>query len=159
MQRCSVDDDDVSAGFAFKMAETESKPKPLVIPHPRLVDVLRTPTRADRTSTSNLDVVRPVSARGQDNVKVSPVQFDLASRMSCKWTSGTGPRIGCVRDYPAELQSRALEQVNLSPRVVRTNFASYGPVPSPRPSPKVRLSPRLSYMGLPSPRTPMAKAN
>ncbi|XP_076886786.1 IQ domain-containing protein IQM1-like [Bidens hawaiensis] len=123
VKRCSVDDDNVSVGFSFKVPEPESKPKPIVIP-PRRVDILCTPT--------------------------------LASRLSCKWTSGTGPRIGCVRDYPAELQSRALEQVNLSPRVGATNFAAYGPVPSPRPSPKVRLSPRLSYMGLPSPRTAVA---
>jgi hypothetical protein len=85
--------------------------------------------------------------------------FDLSKRLSCKWTTGTGPRIGCVRDYPSELQSRALEQVNLSPKVAPGSFVNYGPIPSPRPSPKVRLSPRLSYMGLPSPRTPIAAAN
>ncbi|KAJ0740882.1 putative IQ domain-containing protein IQM [Helianthus annuus] len=133
VKRCSVDDDDVSVGFSFKVAEPESKPKPLVIPHPRPVDILRTPTH--------------------------PSLNRLASRLSCKWTSGTGPRIGCVRDYPAELQFRALEQVNLSPRVVPTNYAAYGPIPSPRPSPMVRLSPRLSYMGLPSPRTPVATSS
>ncbi|KAM0950024.1 putative IQ domain-containing protein IQM [Dioscorea sansibarensis] len=33
-----------------------------------------------------------------------------------RWTTGAGPRIGCVRDYPSPLQFRALEQVNLSPR-------------------------------------------
>ncbi|XP_071721471.1 IQ domain-containing protein IQM1-like isoform X2 [Rutidosis leptorrhynchoides] len=159
VKRCSIDEDDVSVGFSFKVPETE-KPKPLVIPHPRLVDVLRTPTRADRTSISNKDIARPVSARGElENVKASPIQYNLASRLSCKWSSGFGPRIGCVRDYPSELQSRALEQVNLSPRVVPTNFANYGPIPSPRPSPKIRLSPRLSYMGLPSPRTPVAAAS
>nr|XP_043619351.1 IQ domain-containing protein IQM1-like [Erigeron canadensis] len=163
VKRCSVDEDDVSVGFSFKVAETEQetgpelKPKPLVIPHQRLVDIIRTPTRV--TSTSNVDAGRPVSARGLDIVRASPAKYDLASRLSCKWSSGTGPRIGCVRDYPVELQSRALEQVNLSPRVHPTNFANYGPIPSPRPSPKVRLSPRLSYMGLPSPRTPMAAAS
>ncbi|KAF5812134.1 hypothetical protein HanXRQr2_Chr04g0189181 [Helianthus annuus] len=136
VKRCSVDDDDVTIGFSFKPPQSELKPKPLVIPRPRAVDILRTPTRGDRASLNH-----------------------LANRLSCKWTSGTGPRIGCVRDYPAELQSRALEQVNLSPRVGPTNFANYGPVPSPRPSPKVRLSPRLSYMGLPSPRTPVATAS
>ncbi|XP_071699366.1 uncharacterized protein [Rutidosis leptorrhynchoides] len=100
---------------------------------------------------NNWPTQRSVSARGMENVKV-------ASRLSCKWSCGTGPRIGCVRDYPPQLQSRALEQINLSPRVGTTNFANYGPIPSPRSSPKVRLSPRLSYMGLPSPRTPMAAA-
>ncbi|KAK6925787.1 hypothetical protein RJ641_007506 [Dillenia turbinata] len=42
--------------------------------------------------------------------------FQLGKLLSCKWTTGAGPRIGCVRDYPSELQVRALEQVNLSPR-------------------------------------------
>ncbi|CAH8377914.1 unnamed protein product [Eruca vesicaria subsp. sativa] len=81
--------------------------------------------------------------------KARPV-FDPAKRLSCKWSSGYGPRIGCVRDYPMELQTQALEQVSLSPRVSPANI--YGPIPSPRPSPKVRVSPRLAYMGIPSPR-------
>ncbi|XP_052173466.1 IQ domain-containing protein IQM6 [Diospyros lotus] len=42
--------------------------------------------------------------------------YQLAQCLSCKWTTGAGPRIGCVRDYPSELQNRALEEVNLSPR-------------------------------------------
>ncbi|GER34359.1 calmodulin binding protein [Striga asiatica] len=85
--------------------------------------------------------------------------FNLAKRMSCKWSTGAGPRIGCVREYPAELQFRALEQVNLSPRLVNGSPPKYGPIPSPRPSPKVRLSPRVAYMGLPSPRTAIPAAN
>lgn len=36
--------------------------------------------------------------------------------LSGKWTTGAGPRIKYVRDYPPNLQVRALEQVNLSPR-------------------------------------------
>uniref|UniRef100_A0A1J3EZ07 IQ domain-containing protein IQM1 n=1 Tax=Noccaea caerulescens TaxID=107243 RepID=A0A1J3EZ07_NOCCA len=81
--------------------------------------------------------------------------LELAKRLSCKWTSGVGPRIGCVRDYPMELQSQAFEQVSLSPRIspASARFPSpYGPIPSPRPSPRVRVSPRLAYMGIPSPR-------
>lgn len=42
--------------------------------------------------------------------------YQLGKQLSCRWTTGAGPRIGCVRDYPSELQFRALEQVNLSPR-------------------------------------------
>ncbi|KAK8545241.1 hypothetical protein V6N13_066530 [Hibiscus sabdariffa] len=76
----------------------------------------------------------------------------LSKRLSCKWTTGFGPRIGCVRDYPSELQSQALEQVNLSPRVA-PGFVNHGPIPSPRPSPTIHLSPRISSMGLPSPRS------
>lgn len=77
---------------------------------------------------------------------------DEKKRFSCKWSTGNGPRIGCVRDYPMDLQTRALEQVNLSPRVVNGTMGLFGPIPSPRPSPKIRVSPRLSCMGLPSPR-------
>ncbi|KAL3534103.1 hypothetical protein ACH5RR_002564 [Cinchona calisaya] len=47
--------------------------------------------------------------------------YQLANQLSCRWTTGAGPRIGCVRDYPSELQARGLELVNLSPR---TSFSS-----------------------------------
>ncbi|XP_020533371.1 IQ domain-containing protein IQM2 [Jatropha curcas] len=50
------------------------------------------------------------------NSKKETKSFQLGKQLSCKWTTGAGPRIGCVRDYPSELQFRALEQVNLSPR-------------------------------------------
>lgn len=81
------------------------------------------------------------------NVEEAP-EFDSGRPLSCKWTTGAGPRIGCVRDYPAELQIQALEQVNLSPRVTPESSASNAPIPSPRPSPKIHLSPRLACMGL-----------
>ncbi|CAM8916719.1 unnamed protein product [Rhodiola kirilowii] len=41
--------------------------------------------------------------------------YQLGRQLSCKWSSGAGPRIGCVRDYPLELQTHALEKVSLSP--------------------------------------------
>lgn len=50
------------------------------------------------------------------NSKKGTKSFQLGRQLSCKWTTGAGPRIGCVRDYPSGLQFRALEQVNLSPR-------------------------------------------
>ncbi|CAN1841734.1 IQ domain-containing protein IQM2 [Linum perenne] len=50
------------------------------------------------------------------NSKKGMQSYQLGKQLSCKWTTGAGPRIGCVRDYPSELQFRALEQVNLSPR-------------------------------------------
>lgn len=42
--------------------------------------------------------------------------YQLGKQVSFKWTTGAGPRIICVRDYPPELQHRALEEVHLSPR-------------------------------------------
>lgn len=85
--------------------------------------------------------------------------FEFKRRLSCKWSTGNGPRIGCVRDYPADLQHKALEQVNLSPKLVPSPAGNRVPIPSPRPSPKVRLSPRLLNMGLPSPKVSLTLPN
>ncbi|KAH6829310.1 calmodulin-binding family protein [Perilla frutescens var. hirtella] len=85
--------------------------------------------------------------------------FNVAKRMSRKWSTGAGPRIGCVREYSTELQSRAMEHVKLSPRLPGGLIANYGPIPSPRPSPKFQLSPSVAHMGLPSPTAPSTRAN
>ena len=50
------------------------------------------------------------------NSKKDMKSYQLGKQLSFKWTTGAGPRIGCVRDYPSELQAHALEQMNLSPR-------------------------------------------
>ncbi|KAG9450444.1 hypothetical protein H6P81_010409 [Aristolochia fimbriata] len=50
------------------------------------------------------------------NSKKGMKSYQLGKQLSCRWTTGAGPRIGCVRDYPAELQKQALEQMCLSPR-------------------------------------------
>ncbi|XP_059667465.1 IQ domain-containing protein IQM3-like [Cornus florida] len=42
--------------------------------------------------------------------------YQLGNQLSLKWSTGAGPRIGCVADYPVELRVQALEFVNLSPR-------------------------------------------
>ncbi|KAL5224664.1 hypothetical protein ABZP36_011303 [Zizania latifolia] len=42
--------------------------------------------------------------------------YQLGHRLSLKWSTGAGPRIGCVKDYPMQLRMQALEMVDLSPR-------------------------------------------
>ncbi|XP_061360728.1 IQ domain-containing protein IQM6 [Gastrolobium bilobum] len=64
--------------------------------------------------------------------------YQLAYHLSTKWTTGAGPRIGCMRDYPAELQLLILEQQNLSPR---TRTAA----PSPHIPPLSRFSPHVPF--------------
>ncbi|URE18435.1 Calmodulin-binding protein [Musa troglodytarum] len=71
----------------------------------------------------------------------------------CKWTTGVGPRIRCVRNYPTDLQFKALEQVNLSPRSIPSPVGNNGPIPSPRPNFGMILSPSLAGIHLPSPAT------
>ncbi|KAL9249915.1 IQ domain-containing protein [Drosera capensis] len=75
----------------------------------------------------------------------------MTQQLARKWTTGAGPRIKCVREYPVDLQSQALEHVNLSPQVMQGSYTSRGPIPSPRRSPKHLASPRFSCMGLLSP--------
>ncbi|GAB4853771.1 hypothetical protein Ancab_017964 [Ancistrocladus abbreviatus] len=141
VKRHSYDDDTPS-----KIAEDESNPDKTVDPGAVIHKVDSVSADLDSSAINNQ----------QENVEAkagAPV-FDKHKPLPCKWTSPTGPRIGCVRDYPPDLQYRALEQVNLSPRV--GHYPNHGPIPSPRPSPRVRLSPRFANLGLPSPRTPIA---
>ncbi|CAK7342201.1 unnamed protein product [Dovyalis caffra] len=63
--------------------------------------------------------------------------YQLAEQLSSRWTTGAGPRIGCMRDYPSELQFRVLEHANLSPRTRSDNSS---PRTSSRFSPKVSSS-------------------
>ncbi|KAL6641204.1 hypothetical protein ACP70R_019385 [Stipagrostis hirtigluma subsp. patula] len=63
------------------------------------------------------------------NSKKAMRSYQLGKQLSFHWSTGVGPRIGCVRDYPSELQFRALEEVSLSPRGGRPPR-----FPSPRPS-------------------------
>ncbi|XP_044392727.1 IQ domain-containing protein IQM5 isoform X2 [Triticum aestivum] len=82
-----------------------------------------------------------------------PASVDRSkNHQTCRWSTGTGPRIRCVRDYQQDLQSRALEHVNLSPRLAGSPSRKRDPVPSPRPSPGMILSPRLASVGF-QPRT------
>ncbi|KAJ0091419.1 hypothetical protein Patl1_13049 [Pistacia atlantica] len=151
VKRCAIDDDYSSFRDSFE----ESKPK----------DAEALPT-VESTNTDAVDVTRPISDKcnkqdsiGTNAADVAAPVYDLSRRLSCKWSSGVGPRIGCVRDYPQNMQSQALEQVNLSPRVTPGSSRNFAPIPSPRPSPKYRVSPRLAYMGLPSPRVSVNNAN
>ncbi|XP_061963119.1 IQ domain-containing protein IQM3-like [Populus nigra] len=54
------------------------------------------------------------------NSKKAAKSYQLGHQISLKWSTGAGPRIGCVADYPLEVRVQALEFVNLSPRTPRT---------------------------------------
>ncbi|KAE8660330.1 TBP-associated factor 7 isoform 1 [Hibiscus syriacus] len=64
----------------------------------------------------NVEAIAEESILQRISSKKGMKSYQLGKQLSCKWTTGAGPRIGCVRDFPSELQFRALEQVNLSPR-------------------------------------------
>lgn len=50
------------------------------------------------------------------NSKKAAKSYQLGHQLSTKWSTGAGPRIGCVADYPPELRLQALEFMHLSPR-------------------------------------------
>ncbi|XP_019416831.1 PREDICTED: IQ domain-containing protein IQM1-like [Lupinus angustifolius] len=142
VKKCAVDDDDptFSETNSF-IATNESK---------QIMGPSQSSSETNNIQVNNND--KEINNAPIDKVVEAHSVFDYSKRLSCKWSTGAGPRIGCVRDYPEHLQLRALEQVNLSPGPASARNSSYGPIPSPRPSPNVRISPRLAYMGLPSPR-------
>lgn len=140
-QRCSVDDDEYPSSRKDDNEATAEVTK--------LTEVIQSAIEANKVEEPTKETAKPDHVIDDSMDKAAA--FNLVRRLSCKWTSPTGARIGCVRDYPAELQHKALEQVNLSPRVIISPIGSKVPIPSPRPSPKVRLSPRLQYMGIPTP--------
>ncbi|CAN4117290.1 unnamed protein product [Withania somnifera] len=50
------------------------------------------------------------------NSKNSTRSYQLGHQLSRGWSTGAGPRIGCIADYPAELRWQALEITNVSPK-------------------------------------------
>lgn len=74
----------------------------------------------EKTDEHNLDNevedIHDESILKRVNSRKGMNSYQLGKQLSCKWTTGAGPRIGCLRDYPLELQYQALEHVKLSPR-------------------------------------------
>lgn len=62
--------------------------------------------------------------------KLKANTYQLATQLSRKWSTGAGPRIGCIADYPVELRMQALEFTSLSPRF-STTPTRYSPRLSP----------------------------
>ncbi|KEH42064.1 putative IQ motif, EF-hand binding protein [Medicago truncatula] len=73
------------------------------------------------------------------NSKKGSKSYQLGHRLSRKWSTGAGPRIGCVADYPVELRLQALEMLHLSPKLPPSPMsymsgALISPVVSPTPN-------------------------
>ncbi|KAJ4753323.1 IQ calmodulin-binding motif family protein [Rhynchospora pubera] len=74
--------------------------------------------RIDRT-LSGMQISRAIVPREaileRINSKKEMNSYQLGHQLARTWSSGAGPRIGCVADYPAELRAHALELVSLTP--------------------------------------------
>ncbi|XP_010534881.1 PREDICTED: IQ domain-containing protein IQM2-like [Tarenaya hassleriana] len=109
--------------------KTDQKPKPLD----------SNSTGEEEKRERGMVKIPEESIRERINSKNKTKSFQLGKQLSCKWTTGAGPRIGCVRDYPSELQFQALEQVNLSPRNA-VSISRHCFLPQSHPSPLWRGS-------------------
>lgn len=104
------EEEEVSDGEEDYSDDADSKPKPL---------------DEDNEEENEVEAVPKEAILQRINSRKGSKSFQLGKQLSCKWTTGAGPRIGCVRDYPSELQFRALEKVNLSPRSALGHWRSH----------------------------------
>ncbi|XP_066309028.1 IQ domain-containing protein IQM1-like [Miscanthus floridulus] len=153
VKRCSVDDDEYPSFKKPAAAPEEQQAAEEAAPVATEEAAAHAEAVEDQQAMVELptvDIVKEEDTATDTAADVQePPKMMMASRRpSFKWSTPTGARIGCLQNYPADVQSMALEQVNLSPRVAPSPRL---PIPSPRPSPKIRLSPSLHYMGCPTP--------
>ncbi|KAK3034460.1 hypothetical protein RJ639_033316 [Escallonia herrerae] len=73
-----------------------------------------------RTISNNLETQRMRIPKKEIlqriNSKKETTSYQLGKQLSLNWSTGVGPRIGCVADYPQKLRVQALEFINLSPK-------------------------------------------
>lgn len=70
------------------------------------------------------------------NSKKAVNSYQLGDQLLTRWSTGAGPRIGCIADYPVELRQQALELTHLSPRRSTPPL-----IPTPRTAAAAILSP------------------
>lgn len=75
------------------------------------------------------------------NSKKAAKSYQLGHQLTLKWSTGVGPRIGCIADYPVELRAQALEFTSLSPRTPPTpsSYKKLGGLVSPKASPQASV--------------------
>ncbi|KAK1404735.1 IQ domain-containing protein IQM3-like [Heracleum sosnowskyi] len=89
--------------------------------------------------------------------KKAAKSYQLGDQLTLKWSTGAGPRIGCIADYPAELRFQALEFTSLSPKTSPTPpiHRRIGSLVSPLASPSQLvghedINPSESYVEVPN---------
>ncbi|XP_068341354.1 IQ domain-containing protein IQM3-like [Pyrus communis] len=124
----SYDDGKSNGGTTFKMTANFETPQPEILSEvektqsPEPTELPQPDAKPDyqRTLSGGLHSPRPEVPKNKIleriNSKTSAKSYQLGHQLSLKWSTGAGPRIGCVADYPVELRTQALEFVNLSPR-------------------------------------------
>ncbi|ESR49888.1 hypothetical protein CICLE_v10033816mg [Citrus x clementina] len=122
VQVISVTEDNESCGIS-KSAQERRKFRELEDPEPpkskrtrSYKGTISSNLQSQRTSVPKKEILQRIKSKKE--VK----SYQLGHQLSLTWSTGAGPRIGRVADYPQNLRVQALQYVDLSPRA------------SPRPS-------------------------
>ncbi|KAJ3693824.1 hypothetical protein LUZ60_009304 [Juncus effusus] len=152
VKKCSIDtEDNYPTSTDDSSSENSSKSKPTESQTSQTPKPTETETETRNSSDTESYNITTTTTSSPNPSNDFPGNKIPEKQIHRKWTSGAGPRIRIVRDYPADLQCKALEHVNLSPRLVGSpHGGSKDPIPSPRPSPGVRLSRRLTCVAVPA---------
>ncbi|XP_051130464.1 IQ domain-containing protein IQM3-like [Andrographis paniculata] len=85
-------------------------------------DQLRVASKAEEkrslsggVQSSKADVPRSAIMERINSKTTSWRSYQLGHQISTKWSTGAGPRIGCIGDYPVELRLQALAFTKISP--------------------------------------------
>lgn len=81
--------------------------------------------QSSQTGVPKKEILQRINSKREVN------SYQLGEQLSLKWSTGAGPRIGCLADYPMELRVQALDVVELSPM---THLATSASEPSSGPT-------------------------
>ncbi|XP_051131337.1 IQ domain-containing protein IQM2-like [Andrographis paniculata] len=121
----------VSSAGIFHLDSPLDSPSPITEHYPSSTSKLQEDMHEEHDESQE-ETITEDSILQRINSHKETTSYQLGKQLSCKWSTGAGPRIGCLRDYPTGLQSHALEQVHLSPkskRRIRLDFLSRASTP------------------------------
>ncbi|XP_057742296.1 IQ domain-containing protein IQM3 [Arachis stenosperma] len=117
--------------------EPAPAPAPAPTPTPTYMRTLSGGLQSPRAEVPKTSILQRI------NSKKASKSYQLGHQLSSKWSTGAGPRIGCVNDYPVELRLQALEMLNLSPKFPPSpsSYMLVGDLMSPNASPIPNIAP------------------
>ncbi|KAL1369425.1 IQ domain-containing protein IQM3-like isoform X2 [Arachis hypogaea] len=117
--------------------DPQPEPAPTPTPTPTYMRTLSGGLQSPRAEVPKTSILQRI------NSKKASKSYQLGHQLSSKWSTGAGPRIGCVNDYPVELRLQALEMLNLSPKFPPSpsSYMLVGDLMSPNASPIPNIAP------------------
>ncbi|KAF2320190.1 hypothetical protein GH714_025184 [Hevea brasiliensis] len=109
-----------ASGMIGEVSSKLEPPKPEIVSEEKdstseVSQIRQTETKGEykRTSSAGLQSsgaeIPKMAILHRINSKKAVKSYQLGHQLSLKWSTGAGPRIGCVADYPGEVRQQALE--------------------------------------------------